>query len=661
MFYLKPRSTSVSPTNADGGEDDYIIANDVTGTAFLATEAAARFATYLDGETSLAAAAGRARLPEDQAKFLANQLLAHGLIVVPGATVSQPKAPKPVEGRLIFFRVNLFDVRGLVERVLWLSKCLFSRAGFVAWILTLCTALIAVASQPEATSAAFRELLNISVETGILLSICFILLKVIHELGHASSLRIFTEKEGIALGPIRAGISFFALLPFPFTDTTVAWKIRSKRRRAVIGFAGIYVESWVAALAAILWANVAPGELQTVLFQILLIAGFSTLLFNLNPLVRLDGYYIFSDFFDLPNMGTRSALAARRVGVWLIGGPRPVFDRFHLTYWTLSYAYRWVIFAGIFWLSYSVDPRLSWLVAAVSVMTLIIRPIIAVIKMSANTPLSKMRLFATCGLVAAILLSVLIPVRDAVQLDGHLVRYEQTLLRSDETAYIEYVRPAGTIADESGVLGLRNPDLSRQLTELEMDGERVASRLRQARSTDPIKIEIFNAERRSIDDQRVEIASRLASLSPSIPVNAVWQPRDAEKLAGAWVGAYHNRVLGAISEPTEPYIDVFVGQDLSDLGSYLVDGSLVEFRPVSDVDCVGSGEVADFQIAQNTGVSGFRLKVSVDGNSPCVTNLPEGSGMVVRVVRSDASVARQLYNAAIRIAQNRLPQDVLQP
>ena len=253
-------------------------------------------------------------------------------------------------------------------------------------------------------------------------------------------------------------------------------------------------------------------------------------------------------------MGTRSALAARRVGVWLIGGPRPVFDRFHLTYWTLSYAYRWVIFAGIFWLSYSVDPRLSWLVAAVSVMTLIIRPIIAVIKMSANTPLSKMRLFATCGLVAAILLAVLIPVRDAVQLDGHLVRYEQTLLRSDETAYIEYVRPAGTIADESGVLGLRNPDLSRQLTELEMDGERVASRLRQARSTDPIKIEIFNAERRSIDDQRVEIASRLASLSPSIPVNAVWQPRDAEKLEGAWVGAYHNRVLGAISEPTEPYI-----------------------------------------------------------------------------------------------------------
>ena len=69
MFYLEPRSTSVSPTNADGGEDDYIIANDVTGTAFLATEAAARFATYLDGETSLAAAAGRARLPEDQAKF----------------------------------------------------------------------------------------------------------------------------------------------------------------------------------------------------------------------------------------------------------------------------------------------------------------------------------------------------------------------------------------------------------------------------------------------------------------------------------------------------------------------------------------------------------------------------------------------------------------
>ena len=637
-----------------------MIANDATGTAFLAGQAAARFVDSLDGATPLATAAVRAGLSEEQAKTLINQFLANGLVVLQGATALAPKPPKPIEGKLIFFRVNLLDVSGIVERVLPIARIFFSRWGFLAWCAVAIAAFFAVAAQPEAFDVALTGLMNLSLESGIILTVIFICLKVFHELGHASALRIFADREGVALGPIRAGISFFALFPFPFTDTTVAWNIESRMRRVVIGLAGIYVESWIAAVAALLWASVAPGDLQTILFQILLIAGFSTLLFNLNPLVRLDGYYIFSDIFGRPNMGTRSALAARLVGVWLLGGPKPQFDRFHLTYWVLSYAYRWVIFAGIFWLSYSVDPRLSWVVAAISIMTLVIRPVIATVKMRPKTRGNLVRPLATACVLAGVGLALFVPVSDTVHLDGHIVRYQQTVLRSDETAFVRAALAQGVVPDQTAAVDLWNPELMLRLQELEMDREIIDGKLRKHRANDPVKLDLFQAEHDRVLEQIEEVSGRLRSLNPGATPGAIWEPLDAELLQGAWIGVYQNRVLGNVSEASRPHIDVFVDQELSDLGLHLAMAETVEFRPVSAPGCVASGKVSALELAQRQGRAGFRFKVDLPPGTPCVESMPEGSGFVVRAARPDASVARQLYNAASRIAQNRLPQDMFQ-
>ena len=137
------------------------------------------------------------------------------------------------------------------------------------------------------------------------------------------------------------GISLVFLTPAPYVDATAANGFASARQRAVVSAAGIMVELALAALAMGAWLLLGPGLLHDAALAVLLICSVSTLLFNANPLLRLDGYHLLCDALQLPNLALRSqawwsaqwrrligaetalpsgALAA---GAALVGGPVP--------------------------------------------------------------------------------------------------------------------------------------------------------------------------------------------------------------------------------------------------------------------------------------------------------------------------------------------------
>ena len=103
------------------------------------------------------------------------------------------------------------------------------------------------------------------------------------------------------------GLTLLVFVPIPYVDASAAAAIRSKHRRMLVSAAGMMVELFLAAIALFVWLNVEPGLLRLAAFNIMLIGGVSTLLFNGNPLLRFDAYYILKDAIEIPNLASRSS------------------------------------------------------------------------------------------------------------------------------------------------------------------------------------------------------------------------------------------------------------------------------------------------------------------------------------------------------------------
>ena len=124
----------------------------------------------------------------------------------------------------------------------------------------------------------------------------FPVIKALHELGHAVAVKACG-------GEVHdMGMMMLVVTPVPYVDASAAWAFPDKRQRMVVGAAGMLVELFIAAIAVFVWLSAEPGLVRTVAFATILIAGISTLLFNANPLLRFDGYYILSDWLEIPNL-----------------------------------------------------------------------------------------------------------------------------------------------------------------------------------------------------------------------------------------------------------------------------------------------------------------------------------------------------------------------
>ena len=135
--------------------------------------------------------------------------------------------------------------------------------------------------------------------TFLLIALSYLVLKALHELGHGYAVKAF----GGAVHEF--GVMFLVFAPVPYVDASAASEFRSKWRRALVGAAGMIVEVFFAALALYVWLAVEPGIVRALAFNVMVVAGISTVVFNGNPLLRYDGYYILSDLLEIPNLAQR--------------------------------------------------------------------------------------------------------------------------------------------------------------------------------------------------------------------------------------------------------------------------------------------------------------------------------------------------------------------
>ncbi len=196
-------------------------------------------------------------------------------------------------------RIPLLDPDRFLTATMPAIRPLMTWIGALIFVAVVASAaVLAGLNWPRLTNNIVDRVL--AAESILLLLLTYPFVKAIHELGHGYVLK----KWGGEVHEM--GIMFLVFMPVPYVDASDTAALRQKWRRAFVGAAGILVEAFLAALALFVWLNAEEGMVRAIAFNVMLIGGVSTLLFNGNPLLKFDGYYVLSDLIEAPNLGPRS-------------------------------------------------------------------------------------------------------------------------------------------------------------------------------------------------------------------------------------------------------------------------------------------------------------------------------------------------------------------
>ena len=196
-------------------------------------------------------------------------------------------------------RIPLIDPERFLQRTLPIARLLLNKYTALIWLIVAIAGIVlASVHWGDLTENIIDNALT--PQNLLLLWFVYPVVKALHELGHA-----YTAK--MAGGEVHEiGIMFLVFMPVPYVDVSSTWGFRDKSKRMLVGAAGIAVEVFLGALALFTWLAVEPGVVHVVAYNVMLISGVSTLLFNGNPLLRFDGYYVLADMLEIPNLGGRS-------------------------------------------------------------------------------------------------------------------------------------------------------------------------------------------------------------------------------------------------------------------------------------------------------------------------------------------------------------------
>lgn len=642
--------TVTDVTEAPDAEPEYVICNEATGRYFLANRSTVHFYTLLKEKGSLQSAIQGSGVPEAAVDGLVKRLIESGLLARVGETQQSSEKPKaPIESKLISMRWDIFDVAGITRRLSGLARFAYSTPGYVLWGIAMLLMAFQLLTHREKALLTMRQVLDASWQQWAILVTLFVMLKIIHELGHATAYREMCRQEGLQPGPIRVGICIFAFTPFPFTDVTGAWRLRHRWRKIMIGAGGIYFETWAMALLTLIWAQTQTGLLQTVILQVAVIAGALTLVFNLNPAVKLDGYFILTDFLRQPNLAARASMAARGFTARLLGADQPKPRLSELGYWLVSYTYRWTIFAGIFWMIYQVDPRLTPVALGIVVMTMIVRPLLNTLRFLRTTNVRPARAAATAVALLTLAAMAFVPFPSRLLVPGQYMTFETRFVEPTETGLLQ--------SHEGGRFVLVNPTLDQQIHDTELQ-RIMLENLKRASFASAREQASFTAELEANQETLDGLRERRAQLDLQVDAadaKAIWTPLDARWLEQTWVSPSSGNTLGAVSAPVAPYLRLRIDEVLMIRDFGLRAGDVVDARLVIDPTCKIRAMIDSDPASAIALNNQFLLNASVDETSAtCVQGMAHGAAIVARLPMGPMSVFDRARLGTARMLQDRL-------
>ncbi len=478
----------------------------------------------------------------------------------------------------LFVRIPLFDPQRLLERWVGVVGWLFSPIGFAMWVILLGMAgWHLVGRWGELWQGADPQVL-LNTDNLLIMYLCFAGIKALHELGHGFVCVRCGRKEGVPTYVHTIGIMLLVFAPVPYVDASSSWMLSSKWRRAFVGAAGMYVELAIAAVAAIVWAHTSESNypaVHAITYNLIFIASVSTLLFNGNPLLRFDGYYILCDLLEIANLqqhARQQLYNLFRKHPFGVRNVRPIAHTKREYAWLIvyaitSFAYRVLICIGILMYVAGVFFFLGVLMAISAIVMWVFVPIGKFIRyLLTNPELERTRNRAigiTVGVVVPFFVFLgFIPVSEHDRAEGIVepVRIEMILMGTD--GFITTSLPSGTEVEPGGqsILTAENRKLQTERQKLIAHISATRIRLEMARTKNTAAMLAITDQIAALNQRLQYIEDELATLTVHATFKGIWVSDVADRIEGVFFK--RGRQIGLVADPSDLIIRVTADQSL---------------------------------------------------------------------------------------------------
>jgi len=540
-------------------------------------------------------------------------------------------------------RVPLWDPGRFLDRHAAAWRLIWSRGGGLLWLALVLPALLLLpAHWADLTGNLSDHVLQ--ADNLLLMAFIFPVVKALHEMGHATATRA-------AGGEVHdMGLMVLVLMPVPYVDASAANVLRSRWQRALIGAAGMMAELVVAALAFYAWMLLEPGIVRAACFNVMFIAGISTLVFNGNPLLRYDAYYILADLVELPNLAAQSA---RHWGYLLqrylfrlrdVESPaRTMSERLWFTCFGLASAvYRVFVALAIALFIGTQFFFIGVVLALWAVVTMSLAPLFKALKALAAQPETRERSGRVYGIgIVSVLLLVgfvgWVPLPHRTVAQGVVWLPEQSIVRAGAPGFFRsFETPPGTVV-EPGSLLTRSVDPA-------LDAE---ARLLQAR-VDELEASYaaeFVADRARAEIVREQLQHAQAALhraqqrAQGLVVAASTAGRFTVSQARDLPGRYFKQgsVIGYVLGDIAPVVRVVLNQ--ATVESVTSSTRSVQIRRSSELGRILPGRIVRQVPAGRDEVPSAALTPSGGGNNAVDPRDPKGLRTLEPVFQLDVEVA----------------------
>jgi len=420
---------------------------------------------------------------------------------------------------VLAIRFKGFDPDRILNAIYPFLRWFFTVPALVACILLGLSALALILVQFDVFHSRLPSFHSFfRAQNWFWLAVTLAVTKILHEFGHGLSCKHFGGECH------EIGVMFLVLTPCLYCNVSDSWMLPNRWHRAAIGAAGMYVELVLASIATFVWWFTEPGPLNYFSLNVMFISSVSTVLFNANPLLRYDGYYILSDILEIPNLRQKaSTILNRKMGKWFLGLEEPE-DPFlpqrkqwlFATYTVAAAIYRWVIvFSILYFLNKVFEPYglkiIGQMIALAAAYGLVIHPLVKLYKFfSVPGRLGKVkraRMYASM-LVCVVILGGI----GFIPLPSHVYCPLEVQARQAESVYVAvdgilekvFVRPGERVVAGQPLAQLRNVDIELDIARL--TGQR-----------DTLEAQLEGLQRISLEDRRASaevraVAEQLASV-----------------------------------------------------------------------------------------------------------------------------------------------------
>jgi putative peptide zinc metalloprotease protein len=581
----------------------YMIEDPVRGKFFHIGSDEFTLISLLDGKNTIAQAIGlsaatlRERaFTENEAMSVCHWLLESQLAVCGGAGQAErlaESARKQAQNKLassvnpLAMRIPLFNPSRVLNCILPWTHWLFSPPAVVAWcIICLIGGIVAAGHRGELVESSSVLLDR---DNWLRLAVVWLILKILHETAHAVTCMHFGGNVP------SAGVLLVVFTPLPFVDVTASWRFSSKWQRIATAAAGVYLELFVAAVAIILWSCSGDSVVRHAALNVAATASVGSLLINGNPLMRFDGYYILSDWLELPNLGTSgqkfiAGLFQRMLGVEVPpDGHSPRTRRIIAVYVVASLIWRNMIYAGLLVVLYAIISKLGAFLASAAVVlaiaAMLLGPARNVIRFLRKQKSLEMRRLAIVagGFLGCIAIVAFLLTRPSTIRTCGIVDYSPpTIVRSASPGLVREVkvRDGETVAKGQVLAVLENEELRVDLANIRHQIEQ--SRLQQGihrENDETAKQQAEAAKYRSLRKKEAEIETQVDGLIVRAPIAGQVVAKDLDSFVGRYL-AVGDEIAVIGSEQRKEVIVAAAQDDISSFTAQL--GRPVRVRILGD-------------------------------------------------------------------------------